>query len=121
MNIATMPDVQSSQDTRKINIQRVGIKDIRHPVAISDRAGGVQHSVANFCMYVGLPHHFKGTHMSRFVEILNNHEYEITVDSFKEMITETLERLEAETTYIEMTFPFFVNKEAPVDFRCGGT
>jgi len=109
-----IPDVQSSQDTRRIDIEQVGIKDIRHPVVISDRAGGVQHTVANFSMYVGLPHNFKGTHMSRFVEILNDHEYEITVDSFKEMITETLERLDAETTYIEMGFPFFVNKKAPV-------
>ena len=109
-----IPDVQSSHDTRKIDIERVGIKDIRHPVVISDRAGGVQHTVANFSMYVGLPHNFKGTHMSRFVEILNNHEYEITVDSFKEMISETLEKLDAETTFIEMTFPFFVSKKAPV-------
>jgi len=111
---SNIPDVQSSQDTRKIDIEQVGIKDIRHPVVIGDRVGGVQHTVANFNMYVGLPHNFKGTHMSRFVEILNDHEYEITVDSFKEMITETLERLDAETAFIEMTFPFFVNKKAPV-------
>ena len=114
MKTSTIPDVQSSQDTRKIDIEQVGIKDIRHPVVIGDRVGGVQHTVANFSMYVGLPHNFKGTHMSRFVEILNDHEYEITVDSFKEMITETLERLDAETAFIEMTFPFFVNKKAPV-------
>lgn len=111
---SNIPDVQSSQDIRKIDIEQVGIKDIRHPVVIGDRAGGIQHTVANFSMYVGLPHNFKGTHMSRFVEILNDHEYEITVDSFKEMISETLERLDAETAFIEMTFPFFVNKKAPV-------
>ncbi len=111
---STIPDVQSSQDIRKIDIEQVGIKDIRHPVVISDRAGGIQHTVANFSMYVGLPHNFKGTHMSRFVEILNDHEYEITVDSFQKMISETLERLDAKTTYIEMIFPFFMNKKAPV-------
>ncbi|MFK8069054.1 MAG: GTP cyclohydrolase FolE2 [Gammaproteobacteria bacterium] len=114
MNNTTIPDVQNSQDTRNIDIEQVGIKGIRHPVVISARRGVVQHTVANFSMYVGLPHNFKGTHMSRFVEILNDHEYEITVDSFKDMITETLEKLDAETTFIEMTFPFFISKKAPV-------
>jgi GTP cyclohydrolase I len=65
-------------------------------------------------MYVGLPHHFKGTHMSRFVEILNAHEREISVDSFKAMLREMVERLEAESGHVEMTFPYFVNKSAPV-------
>ncbi len=114
MDNTTIPDVQSSQDTREIDIEQVGIKGIRHPVVISARAGDVQHTVADFSMYVGLPHNFKGTHMSRFVEILNDHEYEITVDSFKDMITETLEKLDAETTFIEMIFPFFISKKAPV-------
>lgn len=114
MKNSNIPDVQNSQDVRKIDIEKVGIKDIRHPVVVSSREGGIQHTIATFNMYVGLPHHFKGTHMSRFVQILNDHEYEITVESFKEMITETLERLEAETTYLEMTFPYFINKKAPV-------
>lgn len=114
MKNSNIPDVQNSQDIRKIDIEKVGIKDIRHPVVVSAREGGIQHTIATFNMYVGLPHHFKGTHMSRFVQILNDHEYEITVDSFKEMISETLERLEAETTYLEMTFPYFINKKAPV-------
>jgi GTP cyclohydrolase I len=65
-------------------------------------------------MYVGLPHHFKGTHMSRFVEILNAHEREISVDSFKRMLREMAERLEADSGHIEMNFPYFVNKAAPV-------
>ena len=109
-----IPDVQNSLDTRQIGIDRVGIKDIRHPVVVRDRSGGEQHTVANFNMYVSLPHNFKGTHMSRFVEILNNHEYEITVDSFKGMIEEMTELLGAESGYIEMSFPYFVNKAAPV-------
>lgn len=109
-----IPDVQNSQDTRHIPIDKVGIKDIRHPVVVRDRSGGEQHTVANFNMYVSLPHNFKGTHMSRFVEILNNHEYEITVDSFKRMISEMTERLDAKSGHIEMCFPYFVNKAAPV-------
>ena len=109
-----IPDIQSSEDTRHIAIDRVGIKDIRHPVVVRDRSGGEQHTVATFNMYVGLPHNFKGTHMSRFVEILNDHEYEITVKSFKRMVSETVELLNAKVGHIEMTFPYFVNKEAPV-------
>ena len=108
-----MEDVQSSQDTRQIPINKVGIKDIRHPVRIADRTGSDQHTIANFNMYVNLPHNFKGTHMSRFVEILNNHEREISVKSFKEMMLEMTERLEADSGHVEMSFPYFVNKKAP--------
>ncbi len=107
-------DVQNSADTRHIAIDKVGIKDIRHPVRVKDRSGGEQHTIANFNMYVNLPHNFKGTHMSRFVEILNLHEREIGVESFKEMLGEMAERLEAEAGHIEMTFPYFINKTAPV-------
>ena len=109
-----MADVQSSADTRRIAIDRVGIKDIRHPVRVKDRSEGEQHTIATFNMYVYLPHNFKGTHMSRFVEILNRHEREITVDSFKDMLVEMAERLESDRGHIEMGFPFFVNKKAPV-------
>ncbi|MDH5369022.1 MAG: GTP cyclohydrolase FolE2 [Gammaproteobacteria bacterium] len=111
---ATMEDVQNSKDTRQIPINKVGIKDIRHPVRVADRTGGEQNTIANFNMYVNLPHNFKGTHMSRFVEILNNHEREISVKSFKNMMEEMTERLEAESGHIEMSFPYFVNKKAPV-------
>ena len=107
-------DVQSSADTRHIAINKVGIKDIRHPVRVKDRSEGEQHTIANFNMYVFLPHNFKGTHMSRFVEILNNHEREISVDSFKEMLKEMAERLESDAGHIEMSFPYFINKTAPV-------
>jgi GTP cyclohydrolase I len=112
--ISPMPDVQGSADTRRLAIDKVGIKSIRHPVRIAERGGSVQHTVATFNMYVGLPQHFKGTHMSRFVEILNAHEREISVESFGTMLAEMIDRLEAESGTIEMAFPFFVNKSAPV-------
>jgi GTP cyclohydrolase IB len=83
-------------------------------VRIRERAGGVQHTVAHFNMYVGLPHHFKGTHMSRFVEILNAHEREISPDTFRTMLREMVRKLEAESGHIEMTFPYFVQKKAPI-------
>jgi len=107
-------DVQNIADKRHIAIDKVGIKDIQHPIKISDRTSGEQNTIANFNMYVNLPHQFKGTHMSRFVEILNQHEREITVKSFRVMLGEMTERLQAESGYIEMDFPYFVNKEAPV-------
>ncbi|MEW6646842.1 MAG: GTP cyclohydrolase FolE2 [Pseudomonadota bacterium] len=110
----TIADVQSSEDTRRIPINKVGIKDIRHPVRIQDRSGNDQHTVANFNMYVNLPHNFKGTHMSRFVEILNRHEREISVKTFKDMLKEMVVILEAEAGHVEMSFPYFVNKSAPV-------
>ncbi len=109
-----MEDVQNRKDTRRIPINKVGIKDIRHPVRIRDRSCGEQHTIANFNMYVNLPHNFKGTHMSRFVEILNQHEREISVKSFKDILVEMTEKLEAEAGHIEMSFPYFINKTAPV-------
>ncbi len=114
MTDSTIADVQNSEDTRHLPINKVGIKDIRHPVRIRDRSGGEQHTIANFNMYVNLPHNFKGTHMSRFVEILNQHEREISVESFEDMLAEMTQRLEAESGHIEMSFPYFVNKTAPV-------
>ena len=107
-------DVQSSADSRQLPINKVGIKAIRHPIRVLDKGAGVQHTIATFNMYVGLPHNFKGTHMSRFVEILNAHEQEISVESFESMLREMAVRLEAETGLIEMSFPYFINKTAPV-------
>ncbi len=107
-------DVQGRADTRRLPIDRVGIKDIFHPVRVKDRSGGEQHTIANFNMYVHLPHNFKGTHMSRFVEILNEREREISVESFNRMLAEMTTRLNSEAGHLEMTFPYFVMKRAPV-------
>ena len=109
-----IPDVQSSADSRQLPINKVGIKAIRHPVRVLDQGGNIQHTVATFNMYVGLPHNFKGTHMSRFVEILNSHDREISVENFEDMLRDMVKRLEAETGHVEMNFPFFVEKAAPV-------
>ena len=109
-----IPDVQSSLDSRQLPINKVGIKSIRHPVKVLDKSGGVQHTIATFNMYVGLPHNFKGTHMSRFVEILNAQEREISVESFETMLREMVRKLEAQTGHLEMSFPYFINKAAPV-------
>ena len=112
-SLAEVEDVQGRADTRRLPINRVGIKDISHPVRVKDRSAGEQHTIATFNMYVSLPHNFKGTHMSRFVEILHT-EREISVESFRAMLATMTERLEADTGHIEMSFPFFVMKRAPV-------
>src|SRR5579862_8059105 len=111
--LAEVEDVQGRADTRQLRINRVGIKDISHPVRVKDRAAGEQHTIATFNMYVSLPHNFKGTHMSRFVEILHT-EREISVESFRAMLETMTERLEADAGHIEMSFPFFVMKRAPI-------
>jgi GTP cyclohydrolase I len=113
-SVTAIEDVQGRADSRRIPINKVGIKDVYHPVRVRDRSGGDQHTVANFNMYVALPHNFKGTHMSRFVEILHLHEREISVESFRQMLGEMTQRLDATSGHIEMTFPYFVLKRAPV-------
>jgi len=116
MNNMNFPiaDVQSILDTRRIAINRAGIRAIRHPVRIADKDNGIQHTIAVFNMYVNLPHNFKGVHMSRFVEILNSHEREISVESFESILRAMVKKLETESGDIEMTFPYFVDKMAPV-------
>jgi len=117
MNLPEHPpiaDVQNTPDTRRLAIDKVGIKSIRYPVKVADKTGGVQHTIALFNMYVHLPHNFKGTHMSRFLEILNGYEREISVENFESMLREMVKRLEAETGHVEMGFPYFIGKQAPV-------
>src|SRR5689334_19666468 len=113
-DLQNIPDVQSAPDARKLAIDQVGVKAIRHPIRVMERGGGVQHTIASFNMYVGLPHHFKGTHMSRFVEILSAKERELTVETFQAMLKEMVDRLEAQEGRIEMHFPYFIDKQAPV-------
>ncbi len=110
----SIEDVQGRADSRRIPINKVGIKDVFHPVRVKDRSSGEQHTIANFNMYVALPHNFKGTHMSRFVEVLHRNEREISVESFRDILVEMTEKLDAESGHIEMDFPYFVMKKAPV-------
>jgi GTP cyclohydrolase IB len=108
-----LPDVQSIVDRRNLAIQRVGVKDITHPVRVR-RAEGVLATVASIDMYVGLAAEVKGTHMSRFIEILHALEEPLAYDTLSATMRRMLERLEAQSGYIEMRFPYFVTKRAPV-------
>ncbi len=110
----SIEDVQNSEDTRRIDIDRVGIKSIRHPIRFRQRDGGMQATVAVFDMYVNLSHDQKGTHMSRFLELLNEELDEVDTHCFVQVIADMTSRLEAERGFIETRFPFFVRKKAPV-------
>ena len=107
-----MKDIQSQLDHRRINIKKVGVKDITYPIMLLDKAKKLQRTVANFNMYVNLPHRFKGTHMSRFVEILNQYHGEIDIKNFRLILEEMKDRLDAQSAHMEIEFPYFL-KQAP--------
>lgn len=109
-----MPDVQSSFDARHIAIDRVGIRGIRHPIKLQSASGDVMHTVATFSMAVRLAHDVKGTHMSRFVEILESQHEAYSVSMLGGLLTRMAERLNVAEGQIEMTFPYFIEKTAPV-------
>ena len=113
-HVGEIPDIQSSLDARQIAIDKVGIKNIRYPMMVQDRQGGQQSTVASLNMYVDLPKDFKGTHMSRFVEILHRQKHAITVAAFQDMIRDMTAVLDARSGHIEMCFPYFIAKAAPV-------
>ena len=107
-----MKDIQNLRDDRRINIRKVGVKTISYPVKVLDKEKKTQETVAKVNMYVNLPHRFKGTHMSRFVEILNRFHGEINLTSFHLILQEMKERLEAEAAHVEIEFPYFLQRNA---------
>jgi GTP cyclohydrolase IB len=109
-----MDDIQNQRDHRKIEINKVGVKNIRYPITVLDKAKGVQHTVANVNMYVDLPHQFKGTHMSRFIEILNRFKGDISIKNYSNILSEMKRKLKAKSAHLEVEFPYFIEKEAPI-------
>lgn len=114
MTAPTMPDLQQSRDHRNIPISKVGVKNISYPIVVQDKQHKLQHTVATIDMYVDLPHQFKGTHMSRFVEILNRHREQIALDRLETILQEMRQKLGAETAHLRIQFPYFIDKAAPV-------
>jgi GTP cyclohydrolase FolE2 len=106
-----LSDIQNTRDHRNINIDKVGVKNIRYPITVLDRAHGRQQTVANINMYVNLPKEFKGTHMSRFIEILNEYHGEIHIRNFATILETMKNRLQAESAHLEITFPYFIEKK----------
>ncbi|MBI5571735.1 MAG: GTP cyclohydrolase I FolE2 [Desulfomonile tiedjei] len=109
-----MPDIQSSPDTRQIPIDKVGVKGLRYPIRVKDRQKGYQHTVGLFDLFVSLPHLFKGTHMSRFIEVLNEFRGEISMEKFQEILEKTKGKLQAQSAHMNVEFPYFIDKMAPV-------
>jgi len=109
-----MIDVQSQPDDRNIAIDKVGVKNIRYPITVLDRANGAQQTVASINMYVDLPHQYKGTHMSRFIEVLSEHSNNINIRNLHGILEEIKTRLDAASAHMEVEFPYFINKTAPV-------
>ncbi|NLZ17039.1 MAG: GTP cyclohydrolase I FolE2 [Desulfobulbaceae bacterium] len=102
-----MKDIQNLPDSRRINIRKVGVKGVSYPVIVLDKAHRAQKTIATVNMYVNLPHHFKGTHMSRFVEILNRFHDRFTLAAYQRIMEEMKELLDAEAAHLEMCFPYF--------------
>ena len=109
-----MKDVQNQRDPRKIPIDRVGVKNLRYPITVLDRDNDIQHTVGSISMFVNLPHRFRGTHMSRFVEILNEHHRELHIDQIGGILKKMKERLNAQEAHMDVVFPYFIEKPAPV-------
>ena len=116
---APMHDKQNERDHRELRIDKVGVRGLRFPVQIRDKARVVQNTIATIGMYVDLPKEFKGTHMSRFIEVLNAHGNMVHVENITDILHAMQKKLNADTAHIEMEFPFFLTKEAPVSGMAG--
>ena len=114
-----MKDVQSQPDYRNLPIDKVGIKNLRYPITVRDRRDGYQHTIAGINMFVDLPHNNKGTHMSRFVELLHLLRPEVSLEKFSVILENMKQHLHAASAHLEMTFPYFIEKKAPVSTSPG--
>ena len=114
-----MKDIQSQPDFRKIPIDKVGIKNLRYPITVRDRRDGFQHTIATINMYVDLPHNNKGTHMSRFVELLHLLRPDVSLEKFSVILENMKKHLNAASAHLEMTFPYFIEKAAPISTSPG--
>lgn len=120
-----MEDVQNRRDSRNIALDHAGVSDLRYPIVVLDRDHQVQHTVASISMSVGLPEEFKGTHMSRFIEVLNEHRGELTMRTLPALLHDLRQRLQAKAARVEVVFPYFIERSAPVskstalmDYEC---
>lgn len=114
-----MRDIQNEIDTRDVPLQKVGIRDLKYPVSVLDKNKKTQNTTATVNLYVNLPHHFKGTHMSRFIEIFHKYHENISMQHFLEMLEEIRTKLDAERAFGSIEFPYFIEKEAPVSHSKG--
>ena len=114
-----MIDIQYTQDTREVPLQKVGVKNVRYPIQVLDKNHKVQSTTGTVNLFVNLPHNFKGTHMSRFIEVFHKHHNDISMNNFLEMLEEIRSKLDAERAFGRITFPYFIEKSAPVTKSAG--
>jgi len=112
--ITAIPDIQNQVDSRKITIDKVGVKGVCYPIIVSDRSNQIQHTIADINFYVELPHYNRGTHMSRFLEVLNAYHEEDLINNLENLLAAIKKSLKADAAYIEIKFPYFIQKKAPV-------
>ena len=118
-HLPNLVDTQNLPDHREVAIDRVGVTNLRFPIQVRDKAHAIQNTVATVALTVDLPHHFKGTHMSRFVEVLNEHGSLIHVDNIKVILRHLQKRLNSKQAHVEFEFPYFIEKRAPVSGAVG--
>jgi GTP cyclohydrolase I len=109
-----LDDKQSERDTRELRIDKVGVRGLRFPIQVRDKARSFQNTIATLGMFVDLPKEFKGTHMSRFVEVLNAHGNIIHVENIMDILHELQKKLNSATSHLEIEFPYFLSKKSPV-------
>lgn len=114
MRSIPIPDIQSLPDSRNIPVDKVGVKGLRYPISVKDRLRGLQHTVGTFDLFVNLPHEFKGTHMSRFIEVLDDYRDEISMEKFQEILDKMKSKLNAQSAHMNVEFPYFMEKAAPI-------
>ncbi len=110
----TIPDIQNQTDKRHVTIDKVGVKGVRYPIVVEDRSKGIQHSIADLNIFVELPHTRRGTHMSRFIEVLNHYHTEAFIGKLDAFLLELKTTMKAEAAYVDIRFPYFISKKAPV-------
>lgn len=118
-SLPALRDIHSERDTRRLSLDRAGVKGLRYPICVLDREQGVQHTVAEIDISVSVPHKRRGAHMSRFVELLNRHRREIDIRKFRSLCAELRKDHGAEAAHVEVRFPYFIEKRAPVTGAVG--
>ena len=114
-----MRDIQNEEDTRKVPLQKVGVRGVKYPVTVLDKNHKTQNTTAQVDLFVNLPHKYKGTHMSRFIEVFHKYHSDITMQHFLDMLEEMRTKLDAEKAFGRVEFPYFIEKKAPVSGAAG--
>ena len=114
-----MRDIQSEQDTRAVPLQKVGVKGVKYPVTVLDKTSKKQQTTATVDLFVNLPHNYKGTHMSRFIEVFHKYHEDISMHQFLDMLEEMRTKLSAQKAFGRVEFPYFIEKKAPVTEAAG--